>query len=525
MNSQISASNPLTRQDYPDPDVIRVGDTYYMISTTMHFMPGGVILRSYDLANWEIASYVYDTLDDTDAQRLQGDLNVYGKGMWAASLRWHKGMFYVCFVANDTHKTYLYRSEKIEGPWSKQEVKGFYHDCSLLFDDDDRVYIVYGNKEIHLTELTPELDGPKEGGLDRVIVEDKDHPSLGYEGAHLYKIDGRYYVFFIHSLRTEWFRTEACFSADSLEGEFTGGDVVVDDMGYRHAGVAQGGIVDTPDGEWYGILFQDRGGVGRIPVLVPMHWENRLPVFGGADGKIPLTFEVKSTRPGYVYEPLFASDDFNYEPEADGRIRLKKVWQWNHNPQDELWSVTERKGALRLHSGKISRTLTQAYNTLTQRTAEPVSSVTVLVDASGINEGDFAGITTFIGCYGAVAVTCRNGVYEAVMFAKSPDEPDAPEKEHERIALDGPRVRLKCSVDYRDGKDSAEFFAEKDDSWVKIGVSHHIVFRLDHFCGCRFGLFYQSTEKTGGYADFMEFKYHKGQNPELDPACRERDLD
>ncbi|MCH5333777.1 MAG: acetyl xylan esterase, partial [Agathobacter sp.] len=134
---------------------------------------------------------------------------------------------------------------------------------------------------------------------------------------------------------------------------------------------------------------------------------------------------------------------------------------------------------------------------------------TVLVDASGIKEGDFAGIAAFIGCYGAVALTKRNGVYEAVMFAKSPDERDALEVEHERIVLDGPTARLKCSVDYRDGKDMAEFFVEKDGGWVKIGVSHHVVFRLDHFCGCRFGLFYQSTEQTGGYADFMEFEYRK----------------
>lgn len=509
MDNTITVNNPLIGQDYPDVDVIRVDNTYYMISTTMHFMPGGVILRSYDLANWEIAGYVYDTLDDTDAQKLTGDSNIYGKGMWAASLRWHKGTFYVCFVANDTHKTYLYRAEHIEGPWRKQEVRGFYHDCSLLFDDDDRVYIVYGNKQIHLTELTPELDGPKEGGLDRVIVEDKDHPSLGYEGSHLYKIDGRYYVFFIHSLRSEWFRTEACFSADSLEGEFTGGDVVADDMGYRHAGVAQGGIVDTPEGAWYGILFQDRGGVGRIPVLIPMHWENRMPVFGGADGRIPLTLTVKSTRPDYAYEPLFASDDFRYSPDADGKIRLKPVWQWNHNPKDGLWSVTEREGALRLHSGKVCEQLTQAYNILTQRTAEPVSSAEVEVDASGIREGDCAGITAFLGCYGAIAVTLRGGVYEAVMFAKSPDEPDAPEREHGRLALDGPVARLRCVADYRDGEDHAEFFVETKDGWKRLGISHPLVFRLDHFCGCRFGLFYQSRKMTGGYADFMEFTYHR----------------
>ena len=114
--------NPLTRLDYPDPDVIRVGGVYYMVTTTMHFMPGGEILRSYDLANWEHAAFVYDRLDSTPAQRLEHGENIYGKGMWAASLRFHRGLFYVCFAANDTGKTYLYTSKSIAGPWKKQYI-------------------------------------------------------------------------------------------------------------------------------------------------------------------------------------------------------------------------------------------------------------------------------------------------------------------------------------------------------------------------------------------------------------------
>src|SRR5690606_11758531 len=111
-------NNPIIWADYPDPDVIRVDDTYYMVSTTMHMMPGCVILRSYDLIHWETVTYVYDVLDNTPAQRLEGGEQIYGKGMWAATLRYHKGKFYVIFVANDTHKTYLYTAESIEGPWS-----------------------------------------------------------------------------------------------------------------------------------------------------------------------------------------------------------------------------------------------------------------------------------------------------------------------------------------------------------------------------------------------------------------------
>ena len=299
--------NPLTRLDYPDPDVIRVGGVYYMVTTTMHFMPGGEILRSYDLANWEHAAFVYDRLDSTPAQRLEHGENIYGKGMWAASLRFHRGLFYVCFAANDTGKTYLYTSKSIAGPWKKQYIEGFYHDASLLFDEE-KVYIAYGNKEIYITQLNEDLSAPLAGGLHRLAVSDAGNPRLGYEGAHFYKIHGKYYLFLIHSLRDRWMRTEACFVADAVDGVFTGGDVLIDDRGYCGQGVAQGGIVDTPEGDWYAVLFQDHGAVGRIPVLVPVTWEADFPVFG-QNGRIPAQ-NFSQAGFHHTMQPLVQSDDF-----------------------------------------------------------------------------------------------------------------------------------------------------------------------------------------------------------------------
>jgi len=513
------SKNPIIWSDYPDPDVIRVGDSYYMISTTMHFMPGGVILRSYDLTNWETLTYVYDSLDNTPGQCLQDDLSIYGKGMWAPTLRYHKGTFYVCFVANDTGKTYLFRSENIMGPWRKSTIEGFYHDCSLLFDDDDRIYIVYGNREIHLTELKEDLSGPKPGGLDRIIIREEGNHFLCYEGAHFYKINGKYYIFLIHSRPDKWRRTEACFVADSLEGEFKGGDCFDDDMGYHGSGVAQGGIVDTPDGEWYAILFQDHGAVGRIPVLVPVRWEegNDFPIFG-IDGKAPHEITVKSTRPDHVYEPLYSSDDFNYSPDENGRVRLNKLWQWNHTPDDRLWSVTERPGAYRIKSGKISPNLVLAVNTLTQRMMGPASEAYVTVDASAINEGDYAGICALQGNYGLIAITKDETGYHLVMMKKGPNPEDGiwgpkggdkmPGTELARIPFDGPIAKLKVKANFVDNIDEAEFYYKSGEEWVKLGETHKLQFRLDHFCGCRFGLFLFSTKTTGGLADFMNFVYN-----------------
>lgn len=511
-------NNPIIWADFPDPDVIRVDDTYYMISTTMHFMPGGVILRSFDLINWEIATYVYDILDNTPGQRLDGELSIYGKGMWAASFRYHKGKFYVCFVANDTGKTYLYQSSNIMGPWDKQIIKGFYHDCSLLFDDDDRVYIVSGNTEIHLVELKSDLTEPKEGGLERVIIKDKGNIGLGYEGAHIYKVHGKYYVFLIH-----WYkdgtsrRVESCFVSDSLEGEFIGRDVLDDDMNYRNSGVAQGGIVDTPDGDWYAMLFQDHGAIGRIPVLVPVRFGNGFPVFG-VDGKIPHHLEVKSTRPDYIYEPLVDSDDFNYATNVNGSVSLKKVWQWNHTPDMKLWSVTEKAGSLRIRSGKLSVNVCQGVNTLTQRMMGPICEAIVTVDGSYLNEGDYTGICALQGCYGLIALTKENGNYYLVMMAKElnseesiwgePGGDKKPGKVYEKISIESSKVRLKLRGSFEDNKDEVEFYYQQNNKWLKLGITHKIYFRLDHFVGCRVGLFIYSTAQIGGYVDFEKFEYH-----------------
>ena len=238
----VKGTNPLTRLDYPDPDVIRVGDTYYMCSTTMYFMPGCVILRSYDLINWEFCTHVYDKLEDTPRENLDG-AHAYGNGMWAPTIRYHDGVFHVVFVANDTHKTYHFTATDIQGPWKKSYIEGFFHDSSLLFDDDGRVYIMYGNREIRVTELESDLSKPKAGGIDKVVIRDVPKTPLGYEGCHLYKINGKYYAFFIHSLPDRWLRVEACFMADSIDGEWRGGDVIVNTF-EGTSGVAQGGIVD-----------------------------------------------------------------------------------------------------------------------------------------------------------------------------------------------------------------------------------------------------------------------------------------
>ena len=483
---KIFALNPLTRLDYPDPDVIRVGDAYYMASTTMYFMPGCVILRSYDLANWEFFTHVYDILEDTPRENLDGQ-TAYGCGMWAPTLRYHDGVFHVVFIANDTKKTYHYAAKNIAGPWKKSCIEGFYHDPSLLFDDDGRVYIMYGNRDIRVTELKADLSGPKPGGVDKIVIRDAPKSPLGYEGSHLYKINGKYYAFFIHGTRDRWFRVEAAFMADSIEGPWTGKDVICDEFG-EVSGVAQGGIVDAPDGDWYGVIFSDMGAAGRIPNLIPMSFdETGFPVFEKTRRRVG----VKSTRPEHEYAPLYVSDSFDSEP-------LNGAWEWNHNPVKDKIRIG---GGLRLEA-MHAENFEMAKNTLTQRALYPRCSAEVTVDASELKDGGFAGIAALQYRYGALGISKTPEGYAVRLILRE----DGGEFCAEEFKINSPRATLRVSFEFGIGKDYAEFYIREGKALRQIGGRHFMNFDLRHFTGCRFGLFCYTTS-SGGAAKFNDFRY------------------
>ena len=501
--------NPLIPTDYPDPDVIRVDDTYYMVSTTMHFMPGCVILRSYNLVDWEIYTYVYETLELTEAECLQKGKNAYGQGMWAATLRYHEGMFYIVFVANDMGKTYLFRARDLKGPWKRNEVEGFYHDCSLLFDDG-KAYLAYGNRQIYIIELNEELTAPKEGGLHKLVVEDPDDVWLGYEGTHWYRIGGKYYLFFIHLRKGEGTRrSEVCYVSDHLEGPYTGGEVLDTDGGYCNQGVAQGGIVSTPEGKWYGILFRDSGAVGRLPVLVPVVFQNDVPVFG-VQGEVPEELVMTDNRPEHEYAPLYGDEDFE---------SLQPFWQWNHIPDQAKWCLAEQENGpgkeLRIQTGKICRNLTQAPNTLTQRLMYPGSRVTVTVDGSHLMDGDVAGLCLLQSDYGMVGITRENGQYYLVQIGRpgeaegnmNPEEDATEPVVRAKMPLSHPVVTIRFRAEFTRMKDVAYYEVRREDAWQSFGEPVKLHFKLDHFCGVRAGLCCYATEQSGGYGAFRTFRH------------------
>jgi beta-xylosidase len=491
------AENPIIFAEVPDVAMIRVGENYYMSSTTMHMNPGVPIMKSTDLVNWKLINYAYDTLADLPALNLADGKGIYSRGSWASSLRYHKGTYYVTTFAHDTGETYVFKTKDIEkGNWQRVSFKPSYHDSSLFFDDDGKVYLIYGAEQLKIVELNDDLTGVRQGVPERVLIENSsipcgEKPSLNAEGSQLFKVNGKYYLFNICAPANWGMRTEIIHRADSINGPWEG------KIAFQDLGIAQGGLIDTPDGRWFSYLFRDFGAVGRIPYLVPVKWEDGWPVLG-ENGKAPEKLDLPASKgliPGLV-----ASDEFNRKK---GEAALPLVWQWNHNPDNTLWSVSERKGFLRLKTGKIDPEFLLARNTLTQRTIGPTSSASVALDVSKMKEGDFAGLSALQREYGLVGVKVEGGKKSIVMTTTDNDKA----VEVQRVPLHQNNIYFKIDCDFTNMKDEAKFFYSLDgEVWKPIGSTLKMKYTIPHFMGYRFGLFNYATKNVGGYVDFDWFR-------------------
>ena len=352
--------NPMIWADTPDPDVIRVGDYYYMVTTTMHLMPGAPIMRSKDFTNWETVGYLFDKLTDSPKYNME-DGTAYGRGQWATSLKYHKGTFYALFAPNDSRggDTYIMTAKDAAGPWKIHSRLRHFHDASLFFDDDDRVYVIYGTGE--MCELTKDLQGVVPGSDCKIFKREADETGL-LEGSRMIKHNGKYYLLMIsHVYAPGRHRRQVCYRADDIRGPYEKKVILQSDFGgFPHVG--QGTIVDGTDGKWYGVIFQDRGAVGRVLTVMPCQWIDGWPILGDENGKVPETMPLGEGADAGTR--LVFADDFE-------TTELGSHWQWNHNPVDEAWSLTERKGHLRLKTNKIVKNLYEARNTVSQRMEGP----------------------------------------------------------------------------------------------------------------------------------------------------------
>ena len=495
--------NPILYADVPDMSVCFDGTYYYMVSTTMHLMPGAPIMRSPDMQHWETISYLYPRIDDGDRYDLV-DGTAYGQGQWASSIRYHDGQFYVWFSANGhPWRGFVYTATDAAGPWTLHSRPPHHHDGSLVFDTDGRVYLVRGTGQ--LTEFAPDLSGPLPGGINtRIFERDADERGL-LEGSSAFIHNGKYYLMMISM---DWgipgrVRREVCYRADHITGPYEK-KVILETPFEEYGGVGQGCIVQGHEGRWHALIFQDRDGVGRVPCLMPCTWIDGWPILGDEHGRIPNDLTLAHT----TMEGICGSDDF-------ASPQLSLYWQWNHNPIDGAWSLTARRGALRLTTARCVPNLFVAPNTLTQRMVGPTCSGTVCLDIRHMRDGDRAGLAAFNGDSGVLSIEKDSNAVNLVVSEQRSRFGDghrivgADTVELARIPLKRGKVYLRIDGTFGRPRDLATFSYSLDGKHYHA-VGEPVRMSFDYrrmFMGSKFAIFNYATKQTGGYVDVLSFSY------------------
>ena len=519
-NGNGTFTNPLFNDEFSDPDIIRVGEDFYMTGTTMHAMPGLPVLHSKDLVNWTHRSYAFDRLDLAPGFRLENGQDIYGQGIWAPAIRHYEGMFYIFANINGIGMQ-VFRSPSPDGPWTRNALDADLHDISVLFDDDGRIWAVYNYNEVRLVELNRELTGVVPGS-ERIIMPAGN--ALG-EGHHFYKVDGTYMIITANyapvgrmmALRADnidgpWETVQ--ISARETMGEPTGWGMSTFGLGQRlpafedaiglsapsrpdHFGASplhQGGIVDLPNGDWWGFSMMDVRAMGRTVYLSPVTWKDGWPYFGLPNnlGRSPRTWLKPDTGHRQQPRPTWKRDE-NFDGPA-----LNPVWQWNHHPVEDAWRLTG--GRLHIDT-RPARDFLRARNTLTQRVIAPQSSAAVTIDGSSLQDGDIAGLALLNIPFGALGLERTDaGTGWQLTYA------DQQRNIYVHQPVAGPIVRLRTHFDNDSELGRFEYSEDSGHTWHGIGEDLRTPYQLKTFQGVRFALFaYNKGGEAGGSAIFDDF--------------------
>ena len=497
-NGDGTYTNPVIPADFPDPDVILVDSTYYMVNTTMFVFPGVTILKSHDLVNWEYCCNAVQQFDFSPCYDLEG-CNRYGHGQWATSLKYHNGKFYLLFITLD-EGGFLCSADKPEGPWKIQKLpKGFY-DPGLFFDDDGRIFVAHGYSKIFMTELDENF--APEGSDSLVYTGDIRR---GLEGTHVYKINGYYYLYCTYGGLDGF---QAALRSKSIFGPYEQKVVIRDTTHGVNYGIHQGALIQTQTGEWWTMLFVDNGPFGRFPSLQPVTWKDGWPMVG-VNGKAVVSYRKPNVGGQYPVKVLQTSDEFD-------STGLGMQWEWNHNPDQTKWSLGENPGCLRLSTATVVDSLPKARNTLTQRMfayySDTIASLaTAKLDFGHMKEGDIAGLAVFQDPYAFIGIERTHGKNYVVMVNNG--------KHMDSAAVQGSTIYFRASAIHGSGaaplyggktapgSGTASFsFSLDNRSFVEIGNMLHMKFNLRIFTGNKFCLFNYATAETGGYVDFDWFR-------------------
>jgi beta-xylosidase len=499
--------NPILHADYSDPDAIRVGDDYYLISSSFEDIPGLPILHSKDLVNWRIISHALKRQPPFEHFAVPR----HGEGVWAPSLRYHKGEFYLYYPDPD-FGIYLTKATKAEGPWSEPVLveagQGLIDPCPL-WDDDGRVYLVHayagsraGIKSILVVKkLNAEGTQVTDAG---VMVYDGHETDGTIEGPKFYKRGGYYYIFApAGGVTTGW---QTVLRSKNIYGPYERKEVMHQGASTTN-GPHQGAWVTTQTGEDWFLHFQDKEAYGRIVHLQPMKWVANWPVIGidkDGDGKGEPVLRYKKPAVGKTYpiETPAESDEFK-------GTGLGLQWQWMANPK-ATWSFANASdGLLRLFSDKLpdsAKNLWSAPNVLLQKfPAEEFMVTTKLTFKPNTKiENEKAGLVIMGFSYAGLAIKSKKeGAYLVHTVCRDAVK-GKEESEKEVMRLSDPAIYLrvtitkgaKCSFSYSlDGKtftNTGEEFTAEAGRWkgAKVGL----------FCTRR------ATTNDSGYADFDWFR-------------------
>jgi len=492
-NGNGTYTNPLISADFPDPDVIRVGDTYYMVNTTMFVFPGVPILKSHDLVNWEYCSNAVPRFDFSKCYDLDS-CNRYGHGQWATSLKYHNGKFYLLFITLN-EGGFMCTADKAEGPWHITHLpKGFY-DPGLFFDDDARpddpvgrgkAYVAQGYNKISITEVNDSLVAV---GPDSLVFTGDIRKGL--EGTHVYKINGYYYLYSTYGGRDGM---QVALRSKNIYGPYEEKLLMYDTTKGINYGIHQGALIQTQTGEWWTILFVDSGPFGRFPSLQPVTWKDGWPMIG-VNGKAVTTYKKPNVGKTYPIKNFPTSDEFN-------ATKLGMQWGWNHNPDSTKWTLTKRRGYLRLMTVTVTSDFRMARNTLTQRPFAKRNQtvptvVTTKIDIRQMKDGDIAGLAVFQDPYAYVAVKQQKNKKYILMVNNG--------KTIDSVAINNSTIFLKTIASNASGKATFEYSTDNK-TFKPIGDELNMQFSLKIFTGNKFCLFNYATKETGGYVDFDWFR-------------------
>ena len=486
-NGNGTYTNPVVRADIPDPDVIRVGDTYYMVSTTMVHFPGATILKSKDMVNWEYCANPLEKLLDDDRYNLRKGQNFYSKGMWACSMKYHDGKFYILINGNDS-RAWLLTATDPEGKWTVKRLAHNYYDPGMLFDNG-KVYIVCGINHLTMVELDENFNELR----SKVVVVRDD---AGLEGCHLYKHGDYYYIYATYG---GWPSGQVAFRSTDPFGTYEEKMLVEKTINGQVNTIHQGALIEDTEGKWWTIMQQDLGALGRFPNLQPVTWVDGWPIVG--NNGVPYQTYTKPAGTNEYPRQMTTTDVFRHFP-------LDMQWEWNHLPQANGYSLFERAGWLRLKATSTTNLLSQAQNTLTQRIymrSDKPAIGTIRLDVTKLADGDRAGICIFQDPYAQIGVEKKNGEFKIYWRQDALDGAAASTKEQYASATVTDIVYLRASFNYNTSK--TKFYYSLDNkTWTAFGGETSMGFNLSVFVGARFGLFcYATSALGGGSADFDWF--------------------